>query len=313
MFKRIFSILLTLTLIFTFSITAFATNDDASARNNLRNDGIMPTVVNADLKPPIEFNPLNATPEELKKLHFPQKPTDKEGLKEWTQVMENLKEYVEPVQTPSTAVHGTAYAPVWAGYVLESSENGNETYTDASGQWVQPSFSGLLANPSFWVGLGGFDDSVIVQAGADSNATRAGGSTRYEFWVEDYPNGSIWQAQPVIRAGDTLYVSVSYVSSMGYALLSNQTTGNYTFVSFNAPYFSGSSCDFIHEAYGQDYSSWGSTTFSSCSYGNSNDVTGLFTSKNYTKVIMTNNGTSSGSWEAYPSSASSGSFSVYSY
>jgi hypothetical protein len=96
------------------------------------------------------------------------------------------------------------------------------------------------------------------------------------------------------------------------AFLENETTGNYTLVYFNSPYYDGSTADFIHEAPGEIYGSWGTMTFSDCNAGTSSG-SGLFTNYNYSKIIMTNDGTPSGSWEAYPSSASNGSFSVSSY
>lgn len=185
------------------------------------------------------------------------------------------------------------------------------------GAWVQPTYSSN-ADPSFWVGMDGYDGSSdVVQAGADSNASSIGGSSRYEFWIENYPLGTVWEATPAVSGGDTLYVDVQYQGSTSHAFLENETTGQYTSVSFSSPYYDGSSADFVHEAVGGVYGSWGTTTFSGCDlyWKDSSGASGMgeFTAYNTTEIIMTNTGTSSGSWEAYPSAASNGSFSVSSY
>jgi len=299
-------IVISASLVFSSSVLA-----NIPLKSNTR--GIKPNVVE-HIAPPDNFTPLTATPEDLKKYGFPQKPTNSTDLKEWKNAMENAKHYVKPIQTPSTSIHGlysTGYAYNWAGYAVQSVYNGGVNYTRAWAQWNQPSYSGS-ADPSFWVGVGGYIYSGLVQAGADSNAPAQGGSNRYEFWVEDAPDGTIWEAAPAVSGGDNLYVIVEYHGSQSSAFLENVTTGNYTIVYFNSPHYDGTCAEIMHEAPGYVYGSWGTMNFTNANVGTSTS-SGLFTNYNYTKVIMTNNGGSSGSWEAYPSSASNGSFSVSSY
>lgn len=99
--------------------------------------------------------------------------------------MANAKHYVKPEQTVSQAVHGTTsgYSTNWAGYVVQGSSNKSGTstplYTNVSANWVQKAYTGG-ADPSFRVGLDGYTGSGdVVQAGADSNASSIGGSSRY--------------------------------------------------------------------------------------------------------------------------------------
>jgi hypothetical protein len=284
--------------------------------------GILPTLAEQLPAPPTNFNPLVATSSELLKYGFPDRPTDQRELSTWENAMAHAKYYVKPEQKPSTAVRGlvgTSYSLNWAGYIVNCTDNVRNGYTPkytvVHGFWTQPTYSGN-GLPSFWMGMGGWTGSnYIVQAGADSNALLQGGSSQYEFWVEDYPLGLIWQAQPAVNGGNQLYVSVVYNGATSTAFLENATTGQYTSVAFNTPYYDGKSADYIYESVpGFPYPSWGSTQFLQCSlywkdssgaYG-----AGYFTNYNYIKVIMR---TASGVTKAIPSSASNGNFTITSY
>jgi hypothetical protein len=251
--------------------------------------------------PPAGFNPLQATPAQLRLYRFPNKPTSPAAIASWTTAMKNARTYVAPKQTVSKFAAHTVYSTIWAGYVAHSSG-----VYDVQATWVQPSYYEGLdlnpADPSFWVGMGGYNSQNLVQAGADSGANNAGGSTQYEFWVEDYPNGTIWEANPAVNPGDTLYVDVTYGGATSQAYLENETTGQYTTVTFNTPYYDGSTADFINEAVGgtyTDWTSWGSTSFSGASLSE-NSGGGAIQTYPTTKIIMTNTGTSSGTLESGP-------------
>lgn len=279
----------------------------AQTNSGAVNVGKLPTVAQALPIPPSNFDPLTATANQLKEYGFPKIPINPNQLATWKYAMSHAKYYVAPQQSPSTTTHGlynTTYSSNWAGYLVKGGTNGSDTYNNTSAQWVQPSYTGT-ADPSFWVGQGYTSD--IVQAGADSNASSAGGSTQYEFWVEDYPNGTIWQKSPVLYKNDTVYVDVTYGGSTSSAFLENVSTGYYTTVSFNTPYFYGNSADYVNEAVGSSYNnwtSWGSTNFSQCdlNWDNTNGTSGggQFNSYNDTKTIMTSNGASSGTVETQP-------------
>ena len=280
-------------------------HETASMASNL------PTFLAPLPAPPTGFNPLQATAAQLAHYGFPPRPTDPTALATWTQAMQDALHYVVPDQVPSTSIHSPDYNYNWAGYVATSSNNGGQQFVGAQASWVQPYWpggSGSTADPSFWVGVGGQSSSCqdIVQAGADSGATNAGGSTHYEFWVEDAPKGTLWQLTPSVGPNDTVYVSVFYngPNNSSEAFLENETTSTYTAVPFSAPDYTGCSADFINEDVGAPtagYADYGTTTFSGAyvfpANGN-ND--GDFYKFSLTEDIMTNTGTSSGTVESVP-------------
>jgi hypothetical protein len=321
MWKKIFNSLSSVVIVLT--ILSLGINF-GYVRAESNQQGILPTLAEQLPAPPVNFNPLVATSAELLKYGFPDRPTDERELSTWENAMAHAKYYVKPDQKPSTAVHGlvgTVYSTNWAGYVVNCTDNIRNGYTPkytvVHGFWTQPTYSGS-ADPSFWMGIGGWvGSSCVVQAGADSNALAIGGSSRYEFWVEDYPLGTIWQAQPAVSGGNQLYVSVVYNGATSMAFLENATTGQYTSVVFNTPYYDGKSADYIYEAVGVPtlpYGSWGSTQFLQCTlcWKDSSGASGAgyFTNYNYTKVIMR---TSGGVTKAVPSSASNGNLTITSY
>lgn len=272
--------------------------------------GQLPVLAPVLPAPPSDFKPLQASNEELKQYGLPQRPSDPADLAKWQDLMSHAKSYVAPVQTPSTTTHGlvrTTYSRTWAGYVVKRSDTSLPLITEASAYWTQPAYSGNSADPSFWTGIGGYSGSgYLAQAGADSGSVWAGGPTRYCFWVEDYPNGTVWETRPAVRAGDRLYVAVDYYSGVSYCFLENLTTGQYTTVDLRTPYYDGTSADFIHEAVGGAYANWGSTTFTGCEVNGNVDLSGC----PYSKSIMTSNGSSSGTVKASPSNVSNSSFTV---
>lgn len=136
--------------------------------------------------------------------------------------------------------------------------------------------------------------------------------TDYQFWVENYPNSTIWQATPAVRGGDTVYVQVSYNGATSTAFLSNQTTGQYTTVTFNSPYYDGTSADFVYEKM-VDHANWGSTTFSNSMLtwqDSTGSGSGEVSAYNNVKRIQTTTELSTGTVQVQPSSVSNGSFTL---
>ncbi len=282
--------------------------------------GIMPTLAPQLPQPPLGFDPLTATDQELAEYGFPARPTDATGLAIWQKAMSHAKIYVKPEQYPTTTVYGlvrTSQSINWAGYIVNSSDNPNNgytpSYTRTIGEWYQvPSTNtGMLA---FWTGIGGGPgSSYIVQAGATSNLPT---SPYYEFWVEDYPYGAIKEAQPPVNSGDQVYVDVTYGGSTSTAFLLDETTVTYTTVTFNTPDYDGKSADYIYEDPNtQVYGQWsGANPFSSCylywTDQSNNSGAGYFDSYGYQKIIM-NDGAYDRGWPS--DNPSGGSFDMYSY
>jgi len=82
----------------------------------------------------------------------------------------------------------------WAGYA--DNDSGGAKYTYAAGSWKQPAItkkcktvSGLLAVTSTWVGLDGWTDKTVEQAGT-TNVCDDGTAFAFD-WYEMYPAGSV--------------------------------------------------------------------------------------------------------------------------
>lgn len=242
------------------------------------------TKINPNKKiPSTIFNPLTATDEELKEYGFPSKPKDSKNLIKWQKIMSHAKKYTPLNVVYSNTTKGTYYNNLWSGYVAPSSSNNNIQFFQTNTEFILPSYNGSnYDDPAFWTGIGGYNGSQdIVQAGADINATGTdekgnpiyGGTTKYQFWIEDYPENVSYITGITIKPGDTLYINVEYSNGQSYALFEDETTGYYGTISFDGKYYDGSSADAIYEATGAQYhGSWGNVNFISNTayYNNSN-------------------------------------------
>ena len=292
-----------------------------SAGANDQSDSVFP----AQLPPPPDgFNPLTASDSQLKTYGFPDRPTDKYSLREWENMMAHAKYYGKPQQEIRDIRHdyydtqNLAGIGVWGG---NNVRNGyTPTYTGTSARWVMPNYSpgysGTTEIASYWTGIGGIKGSTyIVQAGADANLAYLGYSPSYEFWVEDYPNNSIYQAYPSVTGGNTVYVSISYGGATSTAFLMNVSSGQYTSVVFNTPYYDGTSANYIFENLYPTpnfvYDNIPTVHFSNTTLywhdGSGASGGGEFTAYNYTECRQHN------IWsfvKAYPTNMSNGAFDV---
>ena len=105
----------------------------------------------------------------------------------------------------------------WAGYVATgigstpSTASPAMTYTDVTGQWVQPRATCTRGTPTsvaIWVGLGGYSESSqeLEQIGSSADCS-AGGKPSYYIWYELVPADSV-NLKVKIRPGDTIASSV---------------------------------------------------------------------------------------------------------
>jgi hypothetical protein len=299
--KIISSIFIALCLILCFSAVP------VNADSNQSNAGAFPPQRSG---PPIGFNPVTASDSALKEYGFPARPSDSTALQEWDIVMQHAQNFVSPVQYQSTTYLGLTqinYYSTLAGYAVLSRDNpGNPTFNGVYGQWTQTSSPNCV---SYWVGLGGAQsDGIIVQSGAASclpqhivNTYHL--SSNYAFWVEDYPLDPIYEATPVVHAGDLLYVNVQYNGLTSEAFLLDESSNQYTWVNFNTPDYTGVSADYMFEPTTSPPPSIGSSQFSECWLDNSSSGFGLFTNYIYEQYDINS--------EAYPGPASNASFTLY--
>jgi hypothetical protein len=109
---------------------------------------------------------------------------------------------------------GTGLRPVsssnWSGYADDNS--GGNTYKRVKGKWTEPAITGCGASSPlsavvFWVGLDGFSDSTVEQAG--TGALCGGGNPiTYFSWWEMFPSNNIQFVGLTVRPGDQIAASV---------------------------------------------------------------------------------------------------------
>lgn len=124
---------------------------------------------------------------------------------------------------------------VWAGWM--DLADANVQLYDVSAQFKVPTTScpaaGAIA--AFWVGLDGWTDNTVEQAGVDAYcvvSTPSGYVPEYFDWYEMYPSNTV--SEFYVSPGDTIDVSVSYDSGNGkYYLDVNDKT--HPGANFSAP------------------------------------------------------------------------------
>jgi Peptidase A4 family len=101
----------------------------------------------------------------------------------------------------------------WAGYVATgigstpTTASPSMSYTDVTGQWVQPTASckvGTSTSAAIWVGLGGYSESSheLEQVGTSADCD-ARGKASYYIWYELVPSDSV-NLKLKIGPGDTI-------------------------------------------------------------------------------------------------------------
>ncbi len=146
-------------------------------------------------------------------------------------------------QTPhiSQGIAADAVSSKWAGLV-----DAGATYTALSAYWtvpaVQPSESSAVS--STWIGLDGYSDTSMIQAGTEQDIS--GGSTSYFAWYEALPGSEVEIGG--VSPGDEMYAEI-YQDSPGLWVITIQDlTSNQSYsgeVSYNGP---GTSAEWIEES-----------------------------------------------------------------
>jgi hypothetical protein len=98
----------------------------------------------------------------------------------------------------------------WSGYA-DVNSSGN-TYKRVKGQWTEPAITGCKANTLsavvFWVGLDGYNDGTVEQAGTAAICMGNGTTTpEYATWWEMYPRDDIQWVGTTVRPGDQIAAS----------------------------------------------------------------------------------------------------------
>lgn len=223
--------------------------------------------------PSAEFNPLNASDEELAYYGFPPRPDQNAQPKAyatWAKAMSRSVTRVEPKLEQTNLFHGPAqlkknanpaateshpllsqqpsntyYSSNWSGYVDLSGATsyGNSSFYYTVNDMVVPiaqqsGCSGGWAYGSAWNGIDGFNNSDVLQAGVEFDAycSASTRSTYYSAWYEWYPNGEVRISSLPIVPGDEVFVEVWHTSAtQGYTYLVNENSGTVVNIGFTAP------------------------------------------------------------------------------
>lgn len=228
---------------------------------------LMPHVVPTNMpgvyaftQPPADFNPRTASNEELESWGYPPRPAASEGPEAQAHWLEGvnpaLKRYVPDLVARPTSYNRkvlglkvggkvlnstAATSSNWSGFALVGG-SGAQPFSSVTGRWTLPTVvqppgtcSGGWDYSSEWVGIDGFNNSDLVQAGSAANVFCDIGQniTEYFPWVEwlpaselvIYKNATTSTLFP-FEPGDYLHVTVTATNFSGGV----STTGTLAFV-----------------------------------------------------------------------------------
>jgi hypothetical protein len=123
----------------------------------------------------------------------------------------------------TVASASTLYSSNWSGYVW-----GTGPYTAVTGTFNVPSIYGSSTNTytSEWIGIDGFQNSSLIQAGIDEQYSFSSNTYQIQPWWEILPAAETPIAMTV-SPGDSVTVSLGQVSgtSTWQIMLADNTTG----------------------------------------------------------------------------------------
>lgn len=251
--------------------------------------------------PPAGFDPKRAPARTLYKHGIPRRP---DAVKEphlkaiWDRAFASKPEFIKaevevdyvlnkrkrPVITrPAIAAVGKSakkkFSPSgWAGVVTPVNFNPPEPAVSVYGEWYIPTVTPIPNQPpgaqtvGFWVGIDGFGNSQVLQAG--SAATISGTSVDYWVWTEWFPIGAIKVTNFPIKPGDYLTVLVcANQPNHGFCSMLNKTTNQATSIGITPPggvTSIGATAEWIVEGISPILPVFSSVVFANCSAGTKN-------------------------------------------
>jgi Peptidase A4 family len=134
----------------------------------------------------------------------------------------------------------------WSGYAQHTTKKG--TFTAVQDTWVVPTIKSGKSGTQYasdWVGIGGYSEGTLVQAG--TTEINSNGTARYSAWTEILPAASVTISGLAIHSGDKIKTVVEETSanvwSMTVSDLTTAKSGGKT-VNYKS---SGESAEAIHE------------------------------------------------------------------
>jgi len=148
---------------------------------------------------------------------------------------------VSPGPCPSASTN-------WSGYAQTS---GPHTFTEVTDTFVVPTVSAVSAGRQFaadWVGIGGFSDPTLVQAGFQTVVKKKGKKTTvtYGAWTEILPQAED-PLSLTVAAGDVVTVNVQETAKNMWTMTVDDTTTGLSGARTVAYRSKGMSVEAIHE------------------------------------------------------------------
>jgi hypothetical protein len=244
------------------------------------------------------FNPVTASDIDLARYGYPRRPdpVTEPGLRRlWDRAFTAKHTFVTAVLVEDkiwhTLPHGAPKKPGfglagnWAGGVVEVASLKLSPPQPANmvfAEWTVPTIQPKPAESGsqtvgFWVGLGGWGTSQVLQAG--TAATISGSSVNYWAWTEWYPAGYV-VSNLAIKPGDVVSVLVcAPETDHGYVSMMNHRTGIAISAGVADPTgtnpYDGSSVEWVIEAINTEMPNFGSVTFSQVTAGTQNHTIDL--------------------------------------
>jgi hypothetical protein len=161
--------------------------------------------------PPAGWSPLTATDQQLKAYGFRPRPADPGKLASWRQMYAHYRGVVAP-KFCTTDRRNAVTSGNWSGIIATSS-----TYTEADGEWAEPSFVAVCSTQSsysMWPGIGGYYGGStgfkLIQAGTD---TGTGSVNDLYTWIELISGAHGFpeiETNAPVSPGDTMAVWVAW-------------------------------------------------------------------------------------------------------
>jgi hypothetical protein len=204
---------------------------------------------------PEGFNPMEATPRQLRAYGYPARPDAERHPRlheQWTRVMSRPMRVIEPQFAVmkdkghgSRQAYGLPAGNGWGGSIAFAAKG--DTVTFVSGQWTVPHIAAPKFGPCMcanWIGIDGANDDPngndsydILQVGTTQLIWGPFGGLPFSFaWVEWYPELSTEITNLAVSPGDIMYCVICVYSptEAGIHLL-NVTTGIETSFPKTAP------------------------------------------------------------------------------
>jgi peptidase A4-like protein len=225
------------------------------------------TGVRAITPPPEGFDPVAASPMARTQYHVPPEPnaaTNPHAHEQWEKAMTGFRHLNRNTPTPTLTATKLFHGPAKLVGPVSKTENGtiSVNFLNWSGtavtddkkpfahgaivaEFVVPTArqpfgtcSGDWTFSSQWVGLDGYSNSDVLQAGTEADAFCASNGTAqfYAAWFEWFPIGEVRVSAPTINPGDLILVQVWNESPTdGFAFFYNFSTVEAAEYEFTAP------------------------------------------------------------------------------